>query len=139
MVRHKRRHTGEKPYECDVCKKRFTDASTLVRHKRRHTGEKPYECDVCDKRFTDASTLVRHKRRHTGEKPYECDVCNKRFSTCSGLSTYKVEVHMKNKDFDLSDSSELKSKKPTSITYMCCVFNEEFDIASELESHNAAH
>ena len=41
------------------------------------------------------------------------------------------------KGFDLS--SELKTGKPTGITYICCVCDEEFEIASELENRMADH
>ena len=73
-------HTNEKPYECDVCEKRFRHSGTLRVHKRIHTNEKPYECDVCEKAFRESGNLKEHMRIHTNEKPYECDVCEKRFS-----------------------------------------------------------
>ena len=41
------------------------------------------------------------------------------------------------KGFDLS--SKLKTRKPTGITYICCVCDEEFEIANELENHMADH
>ena len=61
-------HTKEKPYECDVCEKRFTESGSLKTHMRMHTNEM-FECDVCQKRFTQASNLKSHMRIHTNEKP----------------------------------------------------------------------
>ncbi|XP_044735403.1 zinc finger protein 22-like [Chrysoperla carnea] len=38
---------------------------SLVVHKRVHSGEKPFLCDICNETFSLQSNLTRHKRIHT--------------------------------------------------------------------------
>mgnify|MGYP001234753750 CR=1 FL=1 len=55
-------HTGEAPYECVICKKKFSKNSGLTDHKRLHTGEKPYSCEVCKKSYAQFFALSQHNR-----------------------------------------------------------------------------
>jgi uncharacterized Zn-finger protein len=81
-------HTGERPYQCAVCWKRFSSTSNLKTHQRLHSGEKPFACRDCPSRFTQFVHLKLHRRLHTNERPYECRRCHRRYISASGLKTH---------------------------------------------------
>lgn len=47
------------------CQKSYSRLENLKTHKRSHTGERPYECEVpgCGKAFSNASDRAKHQNR----------------------------------------------------------------------------
>ena len=82
-------HSEERPFECDMCNKKFSTKTGLASHMLTHNGKKPYECNVCGKAFVGSSSLVERMRIHSGEKPYQCDFCDKAFSQRSTITEHK--------------------------------------------------
>lgn len=82
--------SGDRPYPCMYCPKRFATNSNLRQHIRTHTGERPYICVYpgCGRGFNDATKLSNHHRTHTGERPFACRVCGHEFVTRNNLKSH---------------------------------------------------
>ena len=61
-LKDKDKSLGRK-FACDVCQKMFKHRHHLTEHKRLHSGEKPYQCKNCDKRFSHSGSYSVHIRR----------------------------------------------------------------------------
>ncbi|XP_063376596.1 zinc finger protein Xfin-like [Cydia fagiglandana] len=54
---------GALRHRCAVCARGFAERGALLKHQRRHTGERPFRCPLCPRAFADCSNLNKHKKQ----------------------------------------------------------------------------
>jgi uncharacterized C2H2 Zn-finger protein len=57
-------HLKKKQIACPQCGKHFATMPNLREHLNLHTGKRPFLCQLCTRRFRQASQLSLHKREH---------------------------------------------------------------------------
>lgn len=85
LYKHKMIHDNEtKRLECQVCGFKTRTKAHLERHTRSHTGDKPFACPVCNKRFSQMYNMKAHLREHESpgtnrHRRFHCPKCTHTF------------------------------------------------------------
>lgn len=87
---HMRKHTGEKPFECEHCHKYYPRQEALDSHMQRHRDLLKFKCSKCHRRLWNANEVEKHEAI-CKKRRYECYLCG---FTKFGLSYNKFRRHM---------------------------------------------
>lgn len=86
--KHNYTHTGELPFACSYCPKRYVTKHKLKEHTMRHEGIKNHICSICGIGKTTPHELKVHLNCHTREKLFHCDQCELVFTSVGKSSLY---------------------------------------------------
>lgn len=138
-----------KPFECNVCFKRFLSEARLLLHQNYVYRDKNHVCDKCNAKFTCRGSLLNHLKTHA-DRTYVCEDCNKSFHTSSTLKSHRL-LHTESKQFKCTAPNCEKSflrKSDLHIhlvshsderPYECEVCSSRFKSKAHLVHHGKVH
>nr|XP_055058949.1 zinc finger and BTB domain-containing protein 41 [Misgurnus anguillicaudatus] len=129
---------NKKTLKCPKCDKTFDRIGKYESHTRVHTGEKPFQCDICFQCYSTKSNLTVHKKKHEGDAPvqkkdHKCPFCNKLHASRKTLGRHVKRFHPDHlQDF-------LTQKKKKSEGWKCDICHKSFTRRPHLEEHMILH
>ncbi|XP_060220378.1 zinc finger and BTB domain-containing protein 41 [Meriones unguiculatus] len=130
--------SNKKVLQCPKCDKTFDRIGKYESHTRVHTGEKPFECDICHQRYSTKSNLTVHRKKHSNEvefhkKEHKCPYCNKLHASKKTLAKHVKRFHPENAQEFIS------IKKTKSESWKCDICKKSFTRRPHLEEHMILH
>ena len=124
---HQMAHKREKPYQCEICEKRFTQRGNLKTHQKSHTSHEGFRCTYgsCNKTFVTNSYLKIHMKSHIGLRECICTFpgCGKKFYHRGNLKYHESKKH-----------PELRKEYPFECAHSKC--NLKFKTMEEKMEHH---
>ncbi|XP_032388295.1 zinc finger and BTB domain-containing protein 41 [Etheostoma spectabile] len=130
--------SSKKILKCPKCDKTFDRAGKYESHTRVHTGEKPFQCDICLQRYSTKSNLTVHKKKHTSDAPiqkkeHKCPFCNKLHASKKTLAKHVRRFHPDHiQEF-------LTKRKRKSEGWKCAICLKTFTRRPHLQEHMILH
>lgn len=138
-------------FQCDHCKKMFSNKSSMRRHIYSHINLKPYVCKRCSKKFRTKTILQNHIHKFHSEttEPFLCNICNKTFKLEENLCLH-LASHVKNENSYKCVYCEkkfsyhlllLQHEKQHQVKgrYQCTICNMSYDCRNRLSLHVKSH
>eukprot|EP00064_Thunnus_orientalis_P003196 superscaffoldBa00000254_g3205 len=130
--------SSKKTLKCPKCDKTFDRAGKYESHTRVHTGEKPFQCDICLQRYSTKSNLTVHKKKHASDAPFQkkehkCPFCNKLHASKKTLAKHVRRFHPDHiQEF-------LTKRKRKSEGWKCAICLKSFTRRPHLQEHMILH
>ncbi|XP_028966996.1 gastrula zinc finger protein XlCGF8.2DB [Galendromus occidentalis] len=85
-------------FNCAFCPYSTEHHGSMKNHQMTHTGEKPYECGTCGKKFIQKGNWRRHELRvhssSSANKTYQCPQCPESFAELHLMTAHHITAHL---------------------------------------------
>ena len=133
---HIKRHSDEKPHQCNVCGKCFRKKDELEHHGVMHRTDTPFPCKYCGKGFKGIKRRKQHERESHGTIISTCEICGFETNSTQKLRMHKKKFHEKKSE---GAKQRVYAPNPPVTVYACSKCSDTFNTRSEIMEHAKIH